>query len=192
MKYTSITYYPQTQHHRNEQRGCDNDNLTERTMENISPSPNRDNSDDYENIFANTQIYANTNVLTMSDYANSNCTIPRGRKPALPPKPSSQANTMKRSQSPVPIVTLAQSQHPNGEYSMNKDPAEMSLKERLALFEQSTQTMMRFTASPKIQAPSPPITLPKNPSSTPARATSNAAIVHTMTPSFEISKCECF
>lgn len=157
-----------------------------------------DNIDDLENIYANTQIYANTNMLAMNDYANANCTTPMGRKPALPPKPSSQANTMKRNRSTtvatvptVPVPPPPPATHPNGECSARKDPAEMSLKERLALFEQSTQTIKLIATAPKIQASSAPMSLPKKPTPNTVKTTESAAIIHASTVSNEISKSKC-
>lgn len=83
-------------------------------------------------------IYANSNVIKRNgnvESAYNNNAIPVGRKPALPPKPSShaQTNTSKTKQlvqtACAAIVPLLKS--PLGK----RDPAEMSLKERLAMFE---------------------------------------------------------
>lgn len=85
-------------------------------------------------------IYANSNVIkrngTVESTFNNNA-IPAGRKPALPPKPSSRAqtNTSKTRQlvqtACAAIAPLLKS--PPGK----RDPAEMSLKERLAMFEKN-------------------------------------------------------
>lgn len=85
-------------------------------------------------------IYANSNVIkrngTMDSSFNNNA-IPVGRKPALPPKPSSRAqtNTSKTKQfvqtACAAIVPLLKSP------PAKRDPAEMSLKERLAMFEKN-------------------------------------------------------
>lgn len=133
-----------------------------------------DFNDEYENVYANTQIYANANTLAAAnDYANANCTIPIGKKPALPPKPSSQANTLKRNRpststtipaTPVMVtsIAVAPAMDSINQNSMGKDPAEMSLRERLALFEQSTQRISDpIVAEPRVQIPMPPLPLPK-------------------------------
>lgn len=133
-----------------------------------------DFNDEYENVYANTQIYANANTLAAAnDYANANCTIPIGKKPALPPKPSSQANTLKRNRpststtipaTPAMItsIAVAPAMDSINQNSMGKDPAEMSLRERLALFEQSTQRISDpIVAEPRVQIPMPPLPLPK-------------------------------
>lgn len=151
----------------------------------------QDNSDELENIYANTQIYANTTMLGTTDYANADCTIPVGRKPALPPKPSSQANTMKRNRSSI-TATLTPAErltisHPNNGNAALKDPAEMSLKERLALFEQSTRTIRPIATATKIHTPSAPTTLPKKQPQHTVRSSDSATIAYA-TISNELSK----
>lgn len=173
----------------------ESDKQTETILDNLRSE--QINGDEFENIYANTQIYSNTNVLGTGDYANVNCTIPFGKKPALPPKPSSQANTMKRNRSTTtttgmttPLTTGQKAiLHLNSEYSTQKDPAEMSLKERLALFEQSTQTIKPIATASKIQTQLAPMTLPKKQSqqNSVRTPTENAAIIHS-TLSNEISK----
>lgn len=149
----------------------------------------QDNTDELENIYANTRIYANTNMLCTSDYANVDCTIPVGRKPALPPKPSSQANTMKRNRATT-TVTAAERRtisHPNNEHAAQIDPAEMSLKERLALFEQSTRNIKPIATATRIHTPPAPTTLPKKQPPHSVRTTDRATIAYA-TISNELSK----
>lgn len=163
-------------------RRHESDKQSETNVDNMRTD--HDNSDELENIYANTQIYVNTNMLGTNDYANANCTIPVGRRPALPPKPSSQVHTLKiRNRSTTATATATGRQtmpRPNNEYPMQKDPAEMSLKERLAMFEQSTRTMKAdgIVIAPKMQTPSAPMTLPKKQSAHAVRTTESAAIIH--------------
>lgn len=105
-------------------------------------------NDDSENIECGKLeiIYANSNVSNRTEGENTlnNNAVPSGRKPALPPKPSSRIGTASLSIL-KPKKGLVQSaravffdknpllKSPPGK----RDPAEMSLKERLALFEKN-------------------------------------------------------
>lgn len=81
-------------------------------------------------------IYANSNVIKHIESENvtsvlKNASVPIGRKPALPPKPQK----LELNVSSIQLVKCAAS---CGQKSSDKkDPAEMSLKERLALFEKN-------------------------------------------------------
>lgn len=163
------------------------DNQTETNTDNTRSV--QDNSDELENIYANTRIYANTKMLGTSDYANVDCTIPIGRKPALPPKPSSQANTMKRNRATTTVMAAERRtiSHLNNEHAAQIDPAEMSLRERLALFEQSTRNIKPIATTTKIHTPPGPTTLPKNQSPHSVRTTDRATIAYA-TISNELSK----
>lgn len=87
-------------------------------------------------------IYANSTALErnvgdgLMEYTLNRNAVPCGRKPALPPKPSSQvqSSTMKTKgflQFGRP-ASFEKNSTPN-----KRDPAEMSLKERRALFEKN-------------------------------------------------------
>lgn len=94
-------------------------------------------------------IYANSNVIKsngnggLTENTLNSSAIPLGRKPALPPKPSNRLGTTSLSiLRPKELVQSARAafferspllKSPPGK----RDPAEMSLKERLALFEKN-------------------------------------------------------
>lgn len=94
-------------------------------------------------------IYANSNVAQRNDgdglleNALNNNAVPSGRKPALPPKPSSQVQTTSSIKNKGFLqfgraaVLVEKNSTPN-----KRDPAEMSLKERLALFEKNKGTAL--------------------------------------------------
>lgn len=108
-------------------------------------------NDDSENIDCGNLeiIYANSNVIKRNEGDGlventlNNNAVPSGRKPALPPKPSSRIGTTSLSiLKPKGLVQSAKAaffdkspllKSPPGK----RDPAEMSLKERLALFEKN-------------------------------------------------------
>lgn len=98
---------------------------------------------------SNETIYANSNAIQMKSIGfkrnELNASIPIGRKPALPPKPSTQVETIKKCIS-APIKNGFGFQKPKPKLPMKstkqKDPAEMSLKERLALFEQNKNILI--------------------------------------------------
>lgn len=122
---------------------------------NMSVLTERNSDENEKNIFYNGNvatnqrpetIYANSNVIKRNEgdglleSSLNNNAIPPGRKPALPPKPSSQVqtNTSKaknfvQSARAAIFVRNPLLRSPPGK----KDPAEMSLKERLALFERN-------------------------------------------------------
>lgn len=88
-------------------------------------------------------IYANSNVIHQNEINNekivSNNSVPVGRKPALPPKPP---NPLRLSLlKPKGYSCIAANR--NGELAKIKlDPAELSLKERLALFEKNKDAVL--------------------------------------------------
>lgn len=165
----------------------ESDKQTEMNLDNMRPDHEL-TSDELENIYANTQIYMNTNMLGISDYSNANCMNSFRKKPALPPKPSSQVDARKQKRSTTSTAVAPTILHPkNGEHSVLKDPAEMSLKERMALFEQSTRNIRSIETAPRVQIQSAPMTLPKKHSQFSARTTESAAIIHA-TLSNEMSK----
>lgn len=110
-----------------------------------------DRHDDSENIDCEKLeiIYANSNIIKRNEGDGlventlNNNAVPSGRKPALPPKPSSRIGTASLSiLKPKGLVQSARAvffdkspllKSPPGK----RDPAEMSLKERLALFEKN-------------------------------------------------------
>lgn len=83
-------------------------------------------------------IYANSNVINCngsdSVSSNQNCAVPSGRKPALPPKPKPPKFELNKSKG---FVQTARAAIFDRKSPSNKDPAELSLKERLALFEKN-------------------------------------------------------
>lgn len=88
-------------------------------------------------------VYANSNVMNCSK-VNSNTSksisIPLGRKPALPPKPPKHLELT--SIKPKGLVHDACASIFDRKSPPNKkDPAEMSLKERLALFEKKNRAI---------------------------------------------------
>lgn len=86
-------------------------------------------------------IYANSNVIKRNGCVESsfnNNAIPAGRKPALPPKPSSRVQTNGTSKTKQLVQTACAAIAPLLKSPPGKrDPAELSLKERLALFEKN-------------------------------------------------------
>lgn len=66
--------------------------------------------------------------------SNQNCSVPSGRKPALPPKPKPPKLELSKSKG---FVQTARAAIFDRKSPSNKDPAELSLKERLALFEKN-------------------------------------------------------
>lgn len=87
---------------------------------------------------AQEMIYANNSVIKCSRMENAlrNDSVPSGRKPALPPKPPNKAALFLGK--PKGFVQSARAaifdrKSPQGKV----DPAEMTLKERLALFEKN-------------------------------------------------------
>lgn len=81
-------------------------------------------------------IYANNKVIILNEshVAHSNKSVPSGRKPALPPKPLS---LLEPNQKQFMQLIKKDQVTPREESVLDerRDPAEMSLKERLALFE---------------------------------------------------------
>lgn len=80
-------------------------------------------------------IYANSNVIGCSEVDSvyrkvKNISVPSGRKPALPPKPPKRLGFVHNA-----CVAIFDRKSPQN----RKDPAEMSLKERLALFEEKNK-----------------------------------------------------
>lgn len=94
-------------------------------------------------------IYANSNVIKLNEGDGlventlNNNAVPSGRKPALPPKPFSKIGTTSLSiLKPKGLVQSAKAVFFDKSPLLNsppgkRDPAEMSLKERLALFEKN-------------------------------------------------------
>lgn len=86
-------------------------------------------------------IYANSNVIHQSEYivSNNSVPVPTGKRPALPPKPP---NSLRLSLlKPKGYSSIAA----NGNRKLAKltiDPAELSLKERLALFEKNKEAVL--------------------------------------------------
>lgn len=87
-------------------------------------------------------IYVNCNELQPNEIysTGSNNSVPVGRKPALPPKPPnplrlSLVKTMRNSS-----ITIANNKKSTTQNK--KDPAELSLRERLALFEKNKSSVL--------------------------------------------------
>lgn len=87
-------------------------------------------------------IYANNTVITCNrlEHSSKRDSVPVGRKPALPPKPPNRAALILGK--PKGFVQSARAaifdkKSPQGKI----DPAELTLKERLALFENKTATI---------------------------------------------------
>lgn len=96
-------------------------------------------------------IYANSHMVNNEvEFVSSNNFVPLGRKPALPPKPPNRPKlNLTR---PKEFAQTAFIFKTNGKSSpKEKDPAEMSVKERSALFENS------FDANTKKIAPKTPV-----------------------------------
>lgn len=91
-------------------------------------------------------IYANGNVIKRSEMESisskvKNISVPLGRKPALPPKPPNRlqlTNMKPKGFVHNACVAIFDRKSPQSK----KDPAEMSLKERLALFEEKNKSTM--------------------------------------------------
>lgn len=84
-------------------------------------------------------IYANSNVIQQNEIIVSINSVPVGRRPALPPKPP---NSLRLSLlKPKGYSCIAANS--NGKLAKIKiDPAELSLKERLALFEKNKEAVL--------------------------------------------------
>lgn len=88
-------------------------------------------------------IYANGNVIRRNEVESistkvKNISVPLGRKPALPPKPPKRlelTNMKPKGFVHNACVAIFDRKSPQNK----KDPAEMSLKERLALFEEKNK-----------------------------------------------------
>lgn len=96
---------------------------------------NSDETEPYEHPQPET-IYANSNVIKQNEtYENGshNHPVPSGRKPALPPKPPNALRLSLVKPKGYAAMAIVNRRSPPGK----KDPAEMSLKERLALFEKN-------------------------------------------------------
>lgn len=97
-------------------------------------------------------IYANSNVIKREPQTIcvvKNCAVPVGRKPALPPKPQKifelNITKSKRFVNNACAAIFDRKSPPS-----KKDPAEMSLKERLALFEKNKGIVCVPKATPGI------------------------------------------
>lgn len=73
---------------------------------------------------------------------SNNIAVPSGRKPALPPKPPNPLRLSLVKPKGYACMAITNKKSPPGK----KDPAEMSLKERLALFEKNKSAI----GSPKM------------------------------------------
>lgn len=97
-----------------------------------------------EMIYANSIVINGNNDLQYDSHSTKNSSVPFGRKPALPPKPRkcSEANIIK----PGGLVNNACAAIFDRKLTpIQKDPAEMSLKERLALFEKNNDATLART-----------------------------------------------
>lgn len=84
-------------------------------------------------------IYANSNVLHQNKTIACNNSVPVGRKPALPPKPPNPLRLSLVKPKGYSCVAA----NSNGKLGKIKmDPAELSLKERLALFEKNKDAVL--------------------------------------------------
>ncbi|XP_055306773.1 uncharacterized protein LOC129571040 [Sitodiplosis mosellana] len=85
-------------------------------------------------------VYANSNVIRRSEVESSVKTIsvPLGRKPALPPKPPKRLE-LKNARQKGFVHNACAAIFDRMSPPDRKDPAEMSLKERLALFEKKNK-----------------------------------------------------
>lgn len=117
--------------------------LTERNSDEIDAHNNGIGNGKLEIIYANSNIIKRNEGDGLVENALNNNAIPVGRKPALPPKPSSRFGSQSLSiLRPKEFVQSARAalfdrspllKSPPGK----RDPAEMTLKERLALFEKN-------------------------------------------------------
>lgn len=85
-------------------------------------------------------IYANSNVINQNEIIVSNNSVPVGRKkPALPPNKPNPLRLSLLKPKGYSCITA----NSNGKLAKIKiDPAELSLKERLALFEKNKQAVL--------------------------------------------------
>lgn len=99
-------------------------------------------------------VYANSNVMKFSKVISNtskSISIPLGRKPALPPKPPKRLE-LKNIKPKGVVHDACASVFDRKSPPSIKDPAEMSLKERLALFEKKTlipKTAQGISTNPK-------------------------------------------
>lgn len=99
------------------------------------PNPDENDTEPIKNVRPET-IYANSNVIKQNEtYENGthDTSVPSGRKPALPPKPPNPLRLSLVKPKGYACMAIINKKSPPGK----KDPAEMSLKERLALFEKN-------------------------------------------------------